>query len=142
MNEQFAGALAAEEAAIYAYGLIGVKLSAAAEITEARGAEQAHRERRDWLISKIAELKSSAGPAPAGYTLPFPVSDRESALELAIRIEDGVAQGWRPVLGVTQDADRATGLSALTDAAIRACRWRRIADVTPLTMAFPGKTIT
>jgi hypothetical protein len=139
VNEQLAGALAAEEAAIYAYGVIGVKLSAAAEVTAARSAEQEHRERRDWLVSKIAESSAGPGPAPAGYQLPFPVTDRATALQLAVRIEDGVAQSWRPVLGATQDADRSTALAGLTDAAVRACRWRRVAGVTPLTMAFPGQ---
>ncbi|GIM89480.1 ferritin-like domain-containing protein [Paractinoplanes toevensis] len=139
MSEQFAAALAAEEAAIYAYGLLGVKLTARAEVTAARAAELEHRERRDWLINKIAELGSSSGPTPAGYTLPFPVIDRDSALDLAIKIEDGVAQAWRPVLGVTADDDRTTALAALTDAAVRAVRWRRLNAVTPLTMAFPGR---
>ena len=27
----------------------------------------------------------------------------------------------------------------MTDAAVRATRWRRLAAVTPVTMAFPGK---
>jgi uncharacterized protein DUF4439 len=139
VNEQLTGALAAEEAAIYGYGVIGVKLSVKGEVIEARAAEQEHRERRDWLVSKIAEGNASTGPAPAGYQLPFPVTDRAAALRLAIRIEDGVAQSWRPVLGATRDADRTTALAAMTDAAVRACRWRRLAAVTPLTMAFPGR---
>ncbi|GAA2622742.1 ferritin-like domain-containing protein [Paractinoplanes durhamensis] len=139
MSDQVASALAAEEAAIYAYGVIGVKLSAKAEVAEARGAEQEHRERRDWLIGKLAESSATPGPAPAGYELPFAVADRATALELAIHIEDGVAQSWRPVLGATRDADRSTALAALTDSAVRAVRWRRLAAVTPLTMAFPGR---
>jgi hypothetical protein len=132
-NEQTAAALAAEEAAVYAYGIIGVKLTAG-EVTEARAAEQAHRDRRDYLIARTA----SAAAAPAGYEMPFPVTDRASALKLAIQVEDGVAQAWRPVLPTTQDADRATALAAMTDAAVRATRWRRLAAVTPITMAFPG----
>lgn len=139
MSEQLSGALAAEEAAIYAYGVIGVRLSAKGEVSAARAAEQEHRERRDWLVSKIAEQKASQGPTAAAYTLPFPVTDRSSALDLAIKIEDGVAQAWRPVLGVTESGDRSTALSALTDSAVRACRWRKLNNVSPLTLAFPGK---
>jgi hypothetical protein len=139
VNEQLAGALAAEEAAIYAYGLIGVKLTGEGARDEARATEAVHRDRRDVLVSRLAQLKASTAPAPAGYQLPFAVTDRASALKLAIHVEDGVAQAWRAALPVTTDADRSTSLSALTDAAVRATRWRRLAGVAPLTMAFPGR---
>lgn len=129
-----AAALAAEEAAIYAYGIIGVKLTGAGEVNQARAAEQTHRDRRDYLIQRVKD----AAAAPAGYRMPFPVTDRATALKLAIQVEDGVAQAWRPVLAVTTDADRATALAAMMDAAVRATRWRRLAEVSPVTMAFPG----
>ena len=131
--------LAAELAAIYAYGVIGVRLAAAGDQAEARAAEEAHRRRRDYLVTRMDELKITAAAAPAGYQLPFPVIDRVTAVRLAIRVEDGVAQAWRPVLPVTQGADRAAALSAMTDAAVRATRWRRLAAVTPLTLPFPGR---
>jgi Domain of unknown function (DUF4439) len=139
VNEQLSAALAAEEAAIYAYGLIGVRLSGEGDRTEARTAEQIHRDRRDALVSKLAQLNASTAPAPAAYELPFAVTDRASALKLAIHVEDGVAAAWRPVLPVTENADRTTALSALTDSAIRATRWRRLAEVTPITLPFPGR---
>jgi hypothetical protein len=138
VNEQLSAALAAEEAAIYAYGLIGVNLSAA-DRAEARAAEAAHRARRDILVSRLDQLKASTAPAPAGYELPFDVTDRASALKLAVHVEDGVAQAWRAALPATADADRSISLSALTDAAVRATRWRRLAGITPLTLPFPGR---
>ncbi|MEV6298702.1 ferritin-like domain-containing protein [Actinoplanes sp. NPDC051861] len=138
MSQELAGALAAEEAAIYAYGLIGVHLSED-EQDRARATEQAHRVRRDDLVGRLDELKASTAPAPAGYQLPFEVTDRESALKLAIHVEDGVAQAWRVVLPVTEGTERVDALSALTDSAVRATRWRRIAGVEPLTLAFPGR---
>ena len=139
MNPQLAAALAAEEAAIYAYGPIGVNLAGRTDRAEARAAEATHRARRDVLVSRLAELNASAAPAPAGYDLPFEVTDRESALKLAIQVEDGVAQAWRAVLPVTDGGDRSTALSALTDAAVRATRWRRAGSVTPVTLAWPGR---
>ncbi len=139
MNPQLVAALAAEEAAIYAYGLVGVNLPGRADRAEARAAEAVHRNRRDVLVSRLAELGASTAPAPAGYDLPFEVTDRASALKLAIQVEDGVAQAWRASLPATDGADRATALGALTDAAVRATRWRRLAGVTPLTMPFPGR---
>ncbi|HEX5202333.1 MAG TPA: ferritin-like domain-containing protein [Actinoplanes sp.] len=132
MNEQLAAALAAEEAAIYAYGIIGVK---AGQETEARSAEQAHRQRRDYLVTKMERAQVS----PAGYEMPFPVTGRAAALKLAVQVEDGVAQAWRPVLAVTTGAERANALAAMTDAAVRATRWRRLAGMSPVTMAFPGR---
>ena len=139
MNERLAGALAAEEAAIYAYGLIGVNLTADDAIDEARSAEATHRARRDVLISRLDQLRASTAPAPAGYELPFAVNADASAMKLAIHVEDGVAQAWRAALPVTTGADRATSLSALTDAAVRATRWRKLAGVAPVTMPFPGR---
>ena len=138
-SEQLAAALAAEEAAIYAYGTLGVKLSGAGERTEAHAAEAVHRGRRDVLVSRLSALNASTAPAPAAYELPFPVTGRESALKLAVQVEDGVAQAWRAVLPVTTAGDRATALNALVDAAVRATRWRRLAEVTPATMAWPGR---
>jgi ferritin-like protein len=135
MNGQLAAAMAAEVAAIYAYGILGVHLGAATQVNEARAAETAHRGRRDYLLGKVDQPVA----APAGYDLPFPVTDPASALKLAVHVEDGVAQAWRPVLGASQGADRAAALAALTDAAVRASRWRRIAAISPATMAYPGK---
>jgi ferritin-like protein len=139
MNEQLGAALAAEEAAVYAYGVIGVHLNSTGDVTEARAAEQAHRQRRDYLVTRMSQLKASAAPSPAGYELPYEVTDRATALKLAIQAEDGVAQGWRPVLPVTTGADRTAALAALTEAAVRATRWRRLAEVSPATIPWPGR---
>jgi ferritin-like protein len=136
--EQLTAALAAEEAAIYAYGPVGVRLAGAAR-DDARAAEAAHRDRRDALVSRLDEQSAAPVPVSAGYALPFPVIDRASALRLAIRVEDAVAATWRAALPATAGTDRRTALTALTDAAVRATRWRRLAGVTPLTVPFPGK---
>ncbi|MBL7253597.1 ferritin-like domain-containing protein [Paractinoplanes lichenicola] len=139
MSPQLGAALAAEEAAIYAYGVLGVHLGGRGDVTEARAAEQAHRGRRDYVVAKLAQLGASAAPSPAGYALPFAVTDRASALKLAIHVEDGVAQAWRPLLPATTGADRTTALAAMTEAAVRATRWRRLAAVSPVTLPFPGR---
>jgi Domain of unknown function (DUF4439) len=139
VSEQLSAALAAEEAAIYAYGVIGVHLRAATDVEEARTAEQMHRTRRDTVVSRLAALHASTAPAPAAYRLPFPVSDPATALKLAIRVEDGGAAAWRAVLPASDGGDRAMALAALTDAAVRATRWRRRAGVSPVTLPFPGR---
>jgi ferritin-like protein len=138
-GDALVAALAAEDAAIYAYGVIGVKLDSGTEKSDAHTAEQAHRQRRNYVVTHLDQLKVKPPAIPAAYDLPFPVTDRESALKLAIHIEDGVAQAWRPVLPVTQSADRTTALSAMTDAAVRATRWRKLAQAGPVTLPFPGR---
>ncbi|SCL21602.1 protein of unknown function [Micromonospora rhizosphaerae] len=133
-----AAALSAEYAAIWAYGPIGVRLTDAAR-TAARAAEAAHRARRDALV---LQLSSGGGQVPAdraGYALPYPVTDRASAVKLAIEIEERTAGFWRAALPQTTGADRNRALAALTDCALRATRWRRTAGVTPLTVPFPGR---
>ena len=138
MSEQLSAALAAEEAAIYAYGVLGVHL-ARGDVIEARRAEQAHRTRRDAAVSRLAALHASTAPPPAAYRLPFPVTDAASALKLAIHVEDGVAAAWYAVLPASEGGDRTAALAALADAAVRATRWRRRAGTSPLTRPFPGR---
>jgi hypothetical protein len=138
MNQQLLAALAAEEAAIYAYGIIGVHLSGSG-VDDARTAEAAHRNRRDVLVSKLAALHASTAPQPAAYELPFAVSTPADAYKLAIHVEDGVTAAWRAVLPATERADRSDALGAMTESAVRATRWRRLAGVSPVTLPFPGK---
>lgn len=136
--ERLRAALAAEHAAIFAYGRLGVLLDDGSK-TEARVAEAAHRGRRDALVIRLEELQASPAPADVGYSLPFPVTDQASALRLAIHIEDGVAATWRAVLKTVEGQQRRDAVEAYSDAATRATRWRRIAGVTPLTTTFPGR---
>ena len=72
MNRELAAALAAEEAAIYAYGLIGVHWPATPSVARPARAEAIHRARRDVLVSRLDQLKASAAPAPAGYDAAVP----------------------------------------------------------------------
>jgi ferritin-like protein len=138
-GDELGAALGAEDAAIYAYGVLGVHLTGDDEKSDARAAETAHRQRRNYAVTRLDQLKTKPPAIPAGYDLPFPVTDRDSALKLAIHVEDGVAQAWRPVLPVTGAADRTTALAAMTDAAVRATRWRRRASADPVTRPFPGR---
>jgi len=134
---ELTAALAAEYAAIFAYGPIGVKLTGA-EQTEARAAEAAHRTLRDALV--LALDASAVPPAAAAYTLPEPVVDRGAALRVAVAVEEKAAAVWRAALPATTGPQRRQALDALTGCAVRATRWRRRAELTPLTVPFPGKT--
>ncbi|MER7415560.1 ferritin-like domain-containing protein [Micromonospora peucetia] len=131
-------ALAAEYAAIWAYGPIGVRLTGAAR-SAAKEAEAAHRRRRDDLIMQLSAGGGTVPPDRAGYALPFPVTDRASALRLAVEVEERTAAFWRAAVPATTGADREKALTALVEYALRATRWRRTAGITPLTVPFPGR---
>lgn len=136
--EALAQALAAEHAAIYAYGPIGVRLRGK-RVGTARAAEAAHRRRRDALVVTLAAAGVAPPAAAASYELPFEVAGEEDALRLAVLVEERVAAVWRAALPATGGTTRAEALDALLDAAVRATRWRTAAEVAPATVPFPGE---
>lgn len=143
--ERLRAALAAELEALYAYGRLGVLLDKEIQPV-GHEAESAHRARRDSLVVKLDELRARPVEPEAAYALPFPLIDRDSALRLAVQVEDNVAATWRSVLAMTTPAGeaaigepRSLAVHGFTDAAARATRWRKIVGVPPLTSAFPGR---
>ncbi|MGH3550338.1 MAG: ferritin-like domain-containing protein [Pseudonocardiaceae bacterium] len=132
-------ALAAEHAAVWVYALMGAfvpdtlngRLNAAAT---------AHQARRDATERILIDAGALPVPPEPGYLTPQPVTDAASALRLAIIAETDVAAAWRSVVERSPaDADlRGTALEALTEAAVRATRWRATASAAPLTVPFPG----
>lgn len=134
------GALAAEHAVIWGYGVVGAAVTDE-QRPAVRVAEQAHRTRRGATSDLLRSLSEVPAEAQASYELPFPVADPTSALRLAVHLEDGAAAAWRFVLGQTDDAAlRRTALEAMTAAAVQATRWRLAAGTQPATVAFPGQS--
>lgn len=132
-------ALAAEHAAVFGYGVVGARL-ADGDRDAAEGAEIAHRGRRDATAALLSGRGEDPVAAEPAYQLPFPVTDRNAAVKLALQLEDRVAAAWRAALPATKGDVRRTALAALTDCALRAVRWRRVAaPKEPATVAFPGK---
>jgi Domain of unknown function (DUF4439) len=138
MTGELASVLAAEHAAIFAYGPIGAHLSGG-DAAAARAAEAAHRTRRDALLLRLTADGATPPPAAAAYTLPEPVTGRAAALRVAIGVEERASSAWRAALAATTGDQRKQVLTAFTDCALRATRWRRAAGVTPLTVPFPGR---
>ncbi len=134
------GALAAEHAVVWGYGVVGAEV-ADDLLDPVRGAQEVHRTRREQTAALLRERSSAPVQAAASYELPFPVGDPAAALALAAALEDGCAASWRYVLGQTDDAAlRETVLAALTACAVQAVRWRRTGGIQPATVAFPGLT--
>lgn len=138
------GALAAEHAAIWAYGVVAAFVPGALD-GQLEEAASAHQARRDAIERVLIDAGAPPVPPEPGYLTPQPVTDAASALRLAITAETDAAAAWRSVVELSpverSAADpglRGAALDALTEAAVRATRWRATASVSPLTVPFPG----
>jgi hypothetical protein len=132
-DSTLAAAVAGEDAAIYAYGVLGPHLTGI-DLAIAQQAETDHRNLRD---SVNGTLPSPAAPEVL-YALPFPVTGRASALALAVTIEERTEVLWRAAVVAGDTAHRQVPLDALTAAAVRAGALRRAAGASPGTVPFPG----
>ena len=137
-NDALGLALAAEHAAVWGYGVVGAALAAADRGT-ATGAEAAHRDVRDSVVTLLSQRSVEPVAAEGAYALPFPVLSPIDAAALAVVLEDGAAAAWVRVLD--QAGERSTrelAVGALTGAEVRAVGWRTAAGRTPVTSALPG----
>jgi Domain of unknown function (DUF4439) len=111
-------ALAAEHAAVYAYGVIGGVLGATS--AEANSAYAAHRGRRDQLMARIGSDAVAAQPA---YELPFPVRNAAQAQRLAVHVEQRCAEVYADVVSRTAGAARMYAARGLTECTVRGMTW-------------------
>jgi len=124
-------ALAAEDAAIFGYGVAGAHLAGVSQAA----AEQdwtGHNRARDALAAMISRLGAVPAAAQAFYQLPFAVYDAASARALAAYLEDGVTRAYLGVVAVSDPGLREFGALAMQGSAGRAAYWRGS------TQAFPG----
>jgi hypothetical protein len=124
--------LAAENAACYGYGVVGSHLTGTGLATTADSDWVAHQRARDSLTAMITAAGADPVPASVAYPLPAAVSTAAEARALAVALEDGVAQAYIGLVGLTDLTLRALGARGLQSAALRAAAWRRG------TVAFPG----
>lgn len=124
-------ALGAEHAAVYGYGIVGGRIGTARQ-SEAREAYDAHRARRDALVRTVRDLGGKPQAAAAGYALPFQVTDTDSAVRLAVALEEGAAGVYSDLVRAAKGERRSAAAEALREAAVRAVRWRG------RSVAFPG----
>jgi Domain of unknown function (DUF4439) len=131
-------AVAVEHGAIYGYGLVSAH-STPEDNALVASAMADHRARRENAAAML-EARSVTPPLPAaGYQLPAPVTDPTDAANLAIRMEEDTAVAWRAVIEqATTTEDRTFALTALTQTAVTAAKWRAIVNAWPVTVAFPG----
>jgi hypothetical protein len=125
------GALAAENAAIFGYGVAGAYLTGARQAT-ATAYWNDHRSARDALAALLRARGRQPGAAADAYQLPFGVRTGAEAVSLATFIENGVAAAYLALVGTSDPGLRALGARAMQDAAVRAAFWQGSTE------AFPG----
>lgn len=124
-------ALAAENAAIFGYGVAGAHLTGSS-LAAAEQDWTTHNESRDTLAAMIRQLGATPTAAQAFYQLPFLAHDATSAIALAAYLEDGVTRAYLGLVAVSDQRLRRFGALAMQAAAQRAASWRGS------TQAFPG----
>jgi hypothetical protein len=124
-------ALAAEQAAVFGYGVAGAHLSGG-KLAAAEHDWTGHNKARDVLTAMISKLGASPVAAQAFYQLPFAVHDATSAMALAAYLEDGVTRAYLGIVAVSNARLRRFGALAMQGPAQRAAYWRGV------TQAFPG----
>lgn len=133
-------AVATEHGVIYGYGLVSAH--SAPEVNDIVAEAMAgHRKLREDAIARLTDRDVTA-PLPAvGYEIPIEVNTPQDAARLATRMEEDSAVAWRAVLEQsTTTEDRTFAVTALTQAAVTAAKWRAVLGTSPSTVAFPGGT--
>ena len=123
--------LAAENAAVYGYGLAGAQLTGS-RYTTAQQDWNLHRAARATVSSMITQRGGTPAPAAAAYRPPFAVNSAGSARALAALLEDGLVRAYLGLVALDDQALRTFGAGQMQSAAIRAAFWRGS------TIAFPG----
>jgi hypothetical protein len=125
-------ALAAENAAIFGYGMAGAFMTGRRR-SAATSFWNEHRSAADTLTSMLLARGAEPVAASADYKMPFAVHGQRQAVALAAYLEDGVTTAYLGLVGATgQTALREFGAVAMRRPAVRATYWRGSG------LAFPG----
>jgi hypothetical protein len=125
------GALAAEHAAVYGYGVVGAMLAGPGQ-ANARADWTAHQVARDNLATMLTGLGATPVAASPAYQLPFAVTSAQSAARLAATLEEGVTRAYLALVAVGNPSLRTFAAQAMQTSANRTLAW------TGTTTAFPG----
>jgi Domain of unknown function (DUF4439) len=140
LTDAWQAALAAEQQAAFGYALLGPRLPSSNQEL-ARSCQAAHEAERDGTAGAIAAT-GIAPKAPAGdYPALYPAANKPRSL--AARLEDDCAAAWRYLYANAANAKgqatlRKQAQTALTASAVRATRWRMMANPAAAVQAFPG----
>ncbi|MFI6389435.1 ferritin-like domain-containing protein [Nonomuraea sp. NPDC050540] len=129
--ERLRKALAAEHAAVYAYGLIGARTTGAlrARVTSAF---DGHRARRDQLRGLITARRGRPAEPEPSYALPVTPGNATEAIRLAVHVEQGITATYLELAACEDAALRRYAALAMQESVTRSYGFR------PATPAFPG----
>jgi hypothetical protein len=137
-DKALCAALANEHAVVDGYGVVSARCAPEVNTLVSSALSQ-HRERRDQTISMLAGRSVAAPVAAAGYQLPMPVITPTDAEKLAVRMENDTEATWRAFVEQAQsNEDRTFAVTALTQSAVLAAKWKQAQGNWPITTAFPG----
>jgi hypothetical protein len=130
-------AVAAENAAVYGYGVAGARLATPQDTAAARAAYDAHRVQVDVTTQWVTDLHLGATPSPPApvYALPTPVIDAASARAALAAIEESTAAAYADVVAAAVPAGgelQRLAAGWLQSAAVREAQWRTTS------VPFPG----
>jgi hypothetical protein len=144
LDDAWQGGLAAEERAVFGYGVLGPHLSGA-DRPLAFSCVDDHEALRDATAADLAGAGRTPVPALSDYPDLYPVIDAVAARRLAVRLEEGCADAWRYLYlqaasrtSAQAAALRRSAQQALTASAVRATRWRALVDPRHAATPFPG----
>ena len=126
-----ADVLAGEQAAVYAFGVVGGQAGPEHRKAAMAGLS-AHALQRDLLAARLSTAGAPQLAAPPGYTLPFKVSTAADAGRLAVHVELTLAARYADLVGAAVPARRDEAAGWLARCALQARGW----GATP--QPFPG----
>jgi hypothetical protein len=145
VDQAWQQALAAENEAVFGYGVLGPRLTTAAAVALAHTCQDEHDALRAATEATLAGRGQQPVAPPADYPDLAPVATPGAAAALATTLEQRAASAWRRAYaaaampGATDVAAlRVQAQSALSASAVRATRWRMLAGAPAPTVAFPG----
>ncbi|MEU1729098.1 ferritin-like domain-containing protein [Nonomuraea sp. NPDC005692] len=125
-------ALAAEHAAVFAYGLLGARTTGSLrDLTGA--AYEAHRARRDQLRNLITGRGEKPNESEPSYALPYVPTGAVQAARLAVQLENGITAAYLELAAAGDPALRKYAALAMQESATRAYAFHPAPPA-----AFPG----
>ena len=126
-----AAVLAGEQAAVYAYGVVGGQAGPAHRKAAAADLS-AHALQRDLLAARLSTAGAPPLAAPPAYALPFEVSSVADARRLAVHVELTLAAAYADLVAAAVPARREEAAGWLARCALQARGWGAAPQ------AFPG----
>ncbi|MEU4533467.1 ferritin-like domain-containing protein [Streptosporangium sp. NPDC023825] len=130
-DQGLGAALAAEHAAVYAYGVLAARTTGRLRVAMTT-VYNAHRARRDQLRTMTIAAGGTPAEPKAVYELPATPSSAAQAVELAVLVERGVTGAYLELAASPDPALRKMAALAMQECAVRSYSLR------PEIEAFPG----